>query len=302
MSTPEPPAMSREQLDRLFRNEHGLAAGGDATPSGARPSAPRPARQASPAAADRVTSDLSIDETLLLHSIGWEPVDMVIGAAVGAIPPGTFTLGYAASDRAATEFANAVAHAVTRIREDCRRAGGAGVVGVKVDFEVHRNVVRAVLVGTAVRPSTGSAKGPMFVSDLSTRDFCLLHGAGWAPLGLAFGTAFVQVPYRSAGTFLKQMTANVELTNLTQALYLARDRAMERLQESALAMGAGGVVAVQIIDRPLHFASHVSAFTAWGTAVRLTGDAHVAIRPRMVVPMDDAVDLFDVAGAMGPEG
>jgi uncharacterized protein YbjQ (UPF0145 family) len=118
-------------------------------------------------------------------------------------------------------------------------------------------------------------------------------------VGLAFGAAFVQVAYRSLGTVFKQMTANAEMTNLTEAMYEAREQGMERLQSSALAIGAGGIVAVQFSDRPLPFASHVIGFVAWGTAVRLGSEGHKYVQPRVVVPLDDAVDLFDLQKAMG---
>ena len=312
--------MSREDLDRLFNSGTSGVVGHPAgTPAGAgsppqrdaRPS-DRPApdmRRAAPSgprapATSHVTSDLTIDETLLLHSLDWEPVDMVIGASVAAIP----TMGFGnagwsgATDQAASAFTSAVASAVARIQDDCQRAGGHGVIGVEVDFEVRRHVVHAVLVGTAVRPAHGTHRGPVFVSDLSVRDFVLLHNAGWEPLGLAFGASFVQVPYRSLGTVFKQMAANTEMTNLTESMYRAREAGMERLQTSAIGMGASGVVAVQYSDRPLPFASHVIGFTAWGTAIRLAGDTHTYMQPRVVVSMNDAVDCFDVSAAMRTGG
>ena len=39
----------------------------------------------------------------------------------------------------------------------------------------------------------GPTVGP-FVSDLSARDFTLLQGAGWRPVGLAFGASFAYAP------------------------------------------------------------------------------------------------------------
>lgn len=242
------------------------------------------------------TSDLSIDETLLLHSIGWEPVDLVSGAAVVAIPPSTFVLGWNNTDAASASYARAVHSAVERLHREARHGGAAGVIGVHIDFEVHRHQVTAIMVGTAVKPSSGHLldHGQVFVSDLSTRDFCLLHNAGWTPLGLAFGTAFVQVPRRSAGTVLRQATANVELTNLTGAMYQARESAMERMQSEAIGLGATGMVDVHVDEGPLHFASHVITFTAYGTAIRLAGDSHNYLRPRMVVPVDDREQLFKV--------
>lgn len=249
------------------------------------------------------TSDLSIDETLLLHSIGWEPVDLVSGVAVVAIPPSTFVLGWNNTDAASASYTRAVRAAVDRLHHEGRRGGAAGVIGVHVEFEVHRHQVKAILVGTAVKPSagTGAHAGSFFVSDLSTRDFCLLHNAGWVPLGLAFGTAFVQVPRRSAGTVLRQATANVELTNLTGAMYQAREAAMERMQSEAIQLGATGMVDVHVEEGPLYFASHCITFTAYGTAIRLAGDSHNYLRPRMVVPVDDREQLFKVE-ALGAEG
>jgi uncharacterized protein YbjQ (UPF0145 family) len=240
------------------------------------------------------TSDLSIDETLLLHSIGWEPVDLVSGAAVVAVPASTFVLGWNATDSASQSYTRAVHSAIERIVHECRSRSAAGVIGVHAEFQVHRHQVTAILVGTAVRPTAkGQAtNGPVFASDLSTRDFCLLHNSGWAPLGLAFGTAFVQVPRRSLGRALRQSTANVELTNLTEAMYEARELGMERMQAQAIGLGGTGMVDVHVEEGPLRIASHVIVFTAWGTAIRLSGDSHRYLRPRMVVPVDDRERLF----------
>lgn len=252
-----------------------------------------PGRRAQ-SSAPAVTSDLSIDETLLLHSIDWEPVELVCGASVVAIPQGTFSLGWNQVDLASSSFTRAAGAAVERLESECRSAGGHGVIGVRVDINVERHHVTAVLVGTAVRPGGAKDDGPAFASDLSTRDFCLLHGAGWAPVGLAFGASFVQVPRRSASTALKQVGANVELTNLTAAMYEAREQGMERMQSSALGLGGTGVVDVKVEERPLYFASHAIGFTAWGTAIRLAGDTHHYLKPRMIVPLDDAQKLIQV--------
>src|SRR5579875_1996924 len=83
------------------------------------------------------TSDLSIDETLLLHSIGWEPVDLVSGAAVVAIPSSTFVLGWQVTDSASISASRAGASAVDRMHTETRRRGAAGVIGVHVEFQVH---------------------------------------------------------------------------------------------------------------------------------------------------------------------
>ena len=87
------------------------------------------------------------------------------------------------------------------------------------------------------------------------------------PVGLAFGACFVYAPRRTAGTAMKQKTQNVELTNYTEAMYAARESAMEKMQRSALGAGGQGVVEVKVTEGPMSFARHAIGFTAWGTAV-----------------------------------
>lgn len=247
-----------------------------------------------------VTSDLSIDEVLLLHSIGWEPVDLVCGAAVISIPQGVWVWSAGEITSASQAHHYAVRGAVDRIESECRDVGGAGVIGVKTEFAVHPHHIDAVLVGTAVRPAGARASGQRpFVSDLSTRDFALLHNAGWEPLGLAFGAAFVHVPRRSAGQAVRQKAQNVELTNFTEALYDARESAMERMQSSAMHLGASGVVDVDVSEGPMRFAGHAIGFTAWGTAVKPGAGGHKYLKPRVVLAMDDQVAGFEAAALRG---
>jgi uncharacterized protein YbjQ (UPF0145 family) len=240
-----------------------------------------------------VTSDLSIDEALVLHSVGWEPVDLVCGASVVSIPQGSWQWGTGEVVAASAAHSRAVAEAAQRLEGECRQVGGHGVVGVRAEFVVVRHHVNAVLVGTAVAPSGSSGHGRRpFVSDLSGRDFALLHNAGWEPLGLAFGASFVHVPRRGAATAIQQKGQNIELTNFTEALYAARESAMERMQSSALALEATGVVAVHVAEGPMEFAHHSIGFIAWGTAVRPGPSGHRYLRPQVVVPLDDPVVTF----------
>jgi uncharacterized protein YbjQ (UPF0145 family) len=247
------------------------------------------------------TSDLSIDESLLLHSIGWEAVDLVCGAGARPVPIVNWNWGSAGEIvEASGAWTRALDDAALSLRGDCARAGGHGVVGVRIEVTVERHFVNAVMDGTAVAP-IGAAGAPAqpFASDLSGRDFVLLQGSGWDPVGLAFGSAFVSVPRRSAATALRQATQNVELTNFTDALYTAREEAMARMQESAAFVGAQGVVGVQVREGPLEFAGHVVTFTSWGTAVRSSGRGSALSRPNIVVSLDEVKRLFQATALRG---
>jgi uncharacterized protein YbjQ (UPF0145 family) len=249
-----------------------------------------------------VTSDLSVDEALLLHAAGWEPLDLVCGVAVVSVPFGVWNWGTGSIDLASDAHNAAVAQAGDQLRSECSKAQGHGVVGVRVEVDVRPHHIDVELVGTAVRPiadrsgdprGADAARAMPFISDLSARDFTLLQRAGWIPVGLAFGASFVYAPRRSAGVAMRQSTQNVELTNYTEAMYSAREAAMEMMQSSALRSGGQGVVEVKVTEGPMGFARHAVGFTAWGTAVRLVAEAHQFVAPRVVLPLDDAVVTFE---------
>ncbi len=244
-----------------------------------------------------LTSDLSIDEELNLHSIGWEPVELVSGVSLFSAPAGMWNWGQGEITGASDAHNHAFMHAIDRIHQDAAFAGGHGVVGVHVEREVHSTHIEVSLIGTAVRPVGAGKVDPnaIFVSDLSARDFTLLMVAGWEPLGLAHGASFVYAPRRTVGAALQQQSQNVELTNYTAAMYSAREAAMQRMQESALALKGTGVVEVKVTEGPMRFASHAVGFATWGTVVRLTKDAHLSVQPLAVVSLNDATLAFDAA-------
>ncbi len=248
-----------------------------------------------PAPSTATTSDLSIDEELALHSIGWEPVELVSGVSIVSIPLGWWNWGQGEITAAAQAHRHAFANAIARLHREAARAGGHGVVGVRVEGAVRPTHVEVALVGSAVRPVGAPARpeAEVFLSDLSGRDFTLLSIAGWETVGLAVGASFVFAPRRSVGAVLGQQTQNVELTNFTEAMYAARETAMTRMQDAALALKGTGVVGVSIDEGPMSFASHAVGFVVIGTVVRAGPSGHQRVAPITVVPLDDAVVAFD---------
>jgi uncharacterized protein YbjQ (UPF0145 family) len=166
-----------------------------------------------------------------------------------------------------------------------------------VERQVYSTHIEISLLGTAVRPVGAKPVdgSSVFVSDLSARDFTLLMVAGWQPLGLASGASFVYAPRRNVATALQQKSQNVELTNYTEAMYSARETAMERMQSDAIALKGDGVVEVKLVEGPMRFAAHAVGFAVWGTVVRLTKQSHHSVTPLMVVSLNDTDVAFDTA-------
>lgn len=273
----------------------GGAAGGGAAGGGAH----------APTSGRGTTSDLSIDEVLLLHSAGWEPVDLVFGVSWWSIPWGVWQWRTGEIEEASKAFAGAVGEAAALLRQECEKAGGTGVLGVDVSLRVAAHHIAVGLTGTAVRSTQlkgGTHRGFEFISDLSARDFVLLTRAGWWPLGLAAGASFVVAPRRTAREWASQQGQNVELPNLTQALYLARERAMDRMQRAGAAMRAEGVVAVNLREGRGSSNLRMMQFVAIGTGVHLREGAHRPLAPSMVVSLDERVRIFDVKGLRGAAG
>ncbi len=243
-----------------------------------------------------LTSDLTIDETLILHSVAWAPRDLVVGLSVQSVPSSIWSWGSGEIELASRAHARAFAHAVARLHAEAVAVGAHGVVGVHVERRILASHIEVELVGTAVAPADAPRipDGQVFVSDLSARDFALLLAGGWRPVALAVGASFTYAPRRAVGAALRQQTQNVELTNYTAALYDARSTAMERMQRAALDAHGAGIVDVTVTEGPLRFAAHAIGFTAWGTVV-VPASSTQTIDPLTVVSLDDAVNAFDVA-------
>jgi uncharacterized protein YbjQ (UPF0145 family) len=185
--------------------------------------------------------------------------------------------------------------AMTRMEEEADQLGADGVVGVRLDVSRHEwsgELAEFIAVGTAVRHSEGvlhrAPNGRPFTSDLSGQDFYTLLSAGYRPLGLVMGTCVYHVAHQGLGGWAKRIGRNAEMPNFTQALYDARELAMERMQSEAESLQAEGIVGVQLVEGSHGWDSHVIEYFAVGTAVMPTSDDHTIPAPSLVLNLNDA--------------
>jgi uncharacterized protein YbjQ (UPF0145 family) len=239
------------------------------------------------------TSDLSVNEFLLVKEAGFEPLGLVLGSSI-------YHIGYQQAmwnrSMEMTVLTQAMYHArelaMTRMEEEADQLGADGIVGVRLDigrYEWGADLAEFISVGTAVRHRGGelhrAPNGRPFTSDLSGQDFATLLRAGYRPVGLVMGNCVYHVGRQGMLASLKQVGRNVEMPNYTQALYEARELAMERMQREADELEAGGIVGARIVERSHGWGSHVIEFFAIGTAVVATSVEHEVEKPTLMLPL-----------------
>jgi uncharacterized protein YbjQ (UPF0145 family) len=239
------------------------------------------------------TSDLSINEFLLVKQAGFEPLGLVLGSSIYHIG---FQQANWGRNQEMSVLTQAMYHArelaMTRMEEEADQLGADGVVGVRLDigrYEWGADLAEFIAVGTAVKHREGelhrAPNGRPFTSDLTGQDFSTLLRAGYRPVGLVMGNCVYHVAHQGLRASFKQIGRNQEMPTYTQALYEARELAMERMQNEATEVQANGIVGARIIERSHGWGSHVIEFFAIGTAVIPVTDDHVIEKPAMVLPL-----------------
>jgi uncharacterized protein YbjQ (UPF0145 family) len=242
------------------------------------------------------TSDLSVNEFLLVRAAGFEPLGLVVGSSI-------YHIGFQAAawnrNEEMTVLTQAMYHArelaMDRMEEEADQLGADGIVAVRLDVsrrEWGNDLAEFVAVGTAVRHTGGklhrAPNGRPFTSDLSGQDFYTLLSAGYRPLGMVMGSCVYHVAHQGMGTWLKRVGRNAEMPNFTQALYDARELAMQRMQSEAEGVEAQGVVGVQLVEGNHGWSSHVIEYFAIGTAVTATSADHDIPAPTLVLNLNDS--------------
>jgi uncharacterized protein YbjQ (UPF0145 family) len=240
------------------------------------------------------TSDLSVNEFLLVREAGFDPVGLVVGSSIYHIG---FQFSGWRQNMEVNVLTQAMYHArglaMTRMEEEANALGADGIVGVRLEitrYEWGESMAEFVAIGTAIRSHSGqpfrNALGRPFTSDLSGQDFWTLMKAGYRPVGMVMGNCVYHVAHMSLGQVLRQVGQNVEFANYTQAVYDARELAMERMQAEAAGLGAQGIVGAQIIERSHGWGSHVIEFFAVGTAITPVAADHQIPPPSLILSLN----------------
>ncbi|MGB7798336.1 MAG: heavy metal-binding domain-containing protein [Pseudonocardiaceae bacterium] len=247
------------------------------------------------------TSDLSVNEFLLVREAGFRPLGLVLGTSIYHVG---FQMGRWNSNQELTVLSQAMYHArelaMTRMEAEADQLGADGIVGVRLEIEFKEfgsDIAEFIAVGTAVAADEQQTpdgqgwrnnQGQPFTSDLSGQDFWTLIQAGYAPLGMVMGSCVYHIAHQRFWQALGNVGQNVELPQFTEALYDARELAMSRMQAEAEQLAAEGIVGVQLLSLGHRWGGHTTEFFAIGTAVRPLRADHVIAKPQLVLPLTDS--------------
>jgi uncharacterized protein YbjQ (UPF0145 family) len=239
------------------------------------------------------TSDLSINEFLLVKHAGFEPLGLVLGSSIYHIG---FQQAMWSRNQEMGVLTQAMYHArelaMTRMEEEADQLGADGIVGVRLNigrYEWGADLAEFIAIGTAVKHRDGqlhrSPSGRPFTSDLSGQDFSTLLRSGYRPVGLVMGNCVYHVAHQGLRAAWRQIGRNQEMPTYTQALYEARELAMERMQTEANELQADGIVGARIVQGSHGWGSHVIEFFAIGNGVIPISDDHEIEQPALMLPL-----------------
>jgi uncharacterized protein YbjQ (UPF0145 family) len=228
------------------------------------------------------TSDLTIDEFLLVEQAGFETLGLVLGSSI-------YHVGFQWQKWSVSQelpvltraMYDARELAMTRMEEEADLLGGDGVVGVRLLFKQYamdEGVLEFQAIGTAIRHrdrqgSYRTKDNRPFTSDLSGQDLWKLVRAGYRPVSLAMGACVYHIAHLSFMQTLKQVGRNQEMKVYTEATYAARELALERMQAEAVQRGGSGVVGARVEESNWGWGANAIEFFAVGTAVTRMEDA-----------------------------
>ncbi|HEX7659093.1 MAG TPA: heavy metal-binding domain-containing protein [Pseudonocardiaceae bacterium] len=241
------------------------------------------------------TSDLSVNEFLLVREAGFRPLGMVLGSSIYHVG---FQFGRWNRNQELETLSNAMYHArelaMTRMEAEADVLGADGIVGVRLEIEFKEfgnDLAEFIAIGTAVKAdepgSWRNNQNKPFTSDLSGQDFWTLIQSGYAPLGMVMGSCVYHIAHQRFWQAVGNIGQNVEIPQFTEALYDARELAMSRMQAEAESFHAEGIVGVQLLSLPHRWGGHTTEFFAIGTAIRPLRADHEISKPQLVLPLVD---------------
>jgi uncharacterized protein YbjQ (UPF0145 family) len=203
---------------------------------------------------------------------GYIPVSFVMGNVAYALGIGRGVTGglrtlARGEVKEYSDLYNDIRHlALHRLEEEARQLGANAVVDVRTELMPFMpGIVELVMTGTASHHA-GFKSGAIVTSELRGDELWSLAQMGYVPLKLVMATSVCSLGIAAGiGTFFQSISRG-ELPELTQLVYEARERCLERLRHEGQAIGAERVMGNRLVIREL--SRGLIEIVAIGTAVR----------------------------------
>ncbi len=236
---------------------------------------------------------------------GFDPIHFVFGnvaysIGVGGNIAGAFRALKRGEVTQYSEIFDRTRHlALQRIIDDAKRFGANAVIGIKTSIAPLMGAQEMMMVGTASHhPLLEGAREPI-TSDMTNEELWNMMNIGYMPVRLVMGVSVYSLGLAGGiGAFFQSLGGG-EVSGLTEILYEAREKALERIEKDAEKYGADEVIGVK--TKVYDLGGGLVEFMAIGTAVKRMPGASTkskSLLPQAIIQdRDTFVDASDVAGA-----
>ena len=157
--------------------------------------------------------------------------------------------------------------ALSRITDEARRCGANAVVGIETTITPLLGAQEMMMVGTAShQPLLGDSEFTPITSDMTNEELWNMANIGFLPIRLVMGVSVYSLGLKGGIFSALQTLGGGEVQGLTEILYEAREKALERIERDAERCGADEVVGVKTNIYDL--GGGLIEFMAIGTAVK----------------------------------
>ena len=205
---------------------------------------------------------------------GFSPIKFVFGNVAYSIGVGGGIMGSLRSlaRGEVIEYSNALnttRHmALKRIQDEAKAAGANAVLGIQTSISPISAMQEMVMIGTASHHPGLPAEfsETPITSALSTEEMWNLIDMGYCPIKLVLAVSVFSVGFLGGVSALLKSFVRGEISELTQLIYHAREKALNKVKEDAERAGADDVVGVKTYVYDL--GGGVIELLAIGTAIK----------------------------------
>jgi len=175
--------------------------------------------------------------------------------------------------------------ALTRITDEAKAVKANAVIGIQTSIMPLLGAQEMIMVGTASHhPALAEYASNPVTSDLTNEELWNMVNIGYLPIKLVMGVSVYSLGLASGITSGLKSLIGGEVKGLTELLYEAREKALERVQIDAQQCGADEVVGVK--TRVYDLGGGLVEFMVIGTAVKRVAGVttrNAALPPQAII-------------------